>query len=138
MKKREQMSIPATGGSSLLVIFAVLCLTVFALLSLNTVLAEKRISEASAQQVQDWYRADLQAQEIFAGLRRGETLPGVTQTGTQYAYTVPISRHRRLEVRVKEENGSWEVLSWQTVAQPEEVQETLPVWQGEDGSEWRN
>ena len=37
MKKQKKTSLPAIGGSSLLVIFAVLCLTVFALLSLNTV-----------------------------------------------------------------------------------------------------
>ena len=36
MDKRKQMGIPVAGGSSLLVIFAVLCLVVFALLCLTT------------------------------------------------------------------------------------------------------
>ena len=35
-RKRETFSPPAVGGISLLVAFAVLCLTVFALLSLTT------------------------------------------------------------------------------------------------------
>lgn len=39
MNERQRFSPPAVGGSSLLVIFAVLCLTVFAMLSLSTVQA---------------------------------------------------------------------------------------------------
>ena len=42
MDKRESFAPPAVGGSCLLVIFAELCLTVFALLSLSTVQAEGR------------------------------------------------------------------------------------------------
>ena len=42
---------PAVGGSSLLTVFAVLCLTVFALLSLATVQADARLSDASGQTV---------------------------------------------------------------------------------------
>ena len=48
MKRNHSISTPTVGGSSLLVIFAVLCLTVFALLSLSTVQAEKRMADASA------------------------------------------------------------------------------------------
>jgi len=51
MRKREQSAVPAVGGSSLLVIFAVLCLTVFALLGLSAVQAYGRLSEASVQAV---------------------------------------------------------------------------------------
>ena len=86
MKKREDISIPVTGGSALLVIFAVLCLVIFSLLSLNTVLSEKRISEASARVTEDWYAADLRAQEVFARLRAGERVDGVMQTGQTYTY----------------------------------------------------
>ena len=130
MKKRQQLSLPAIGGSSLLVIFAVLCLVVFSLLSLNTVLAEKRISEASAQAAVDWYAADLKAQEVFARLRAGEPVPGVIRTGDKDTYSVPISEHQTLLVTLKEENGCWEILSWQTVAHPEDEETALPVWQG--------
>jgi hypothetical protein len=78
MKKHEKISIPAIGGSSLLVIFAVLCMTVFALLSLRTAQAEKQVADAAAQGVRQYYAADLQAQEIYARLRAGETVSGVT------------------------------------------------------------
>lgn len=130
MKKRDSFSIPATGGASLLVIFAVLCLVIFSLLSLNTVLAEQRISQAHAQAVADWYAADWKAQEIFSELRAGKQVPGVEQRDNQYRYSVPISGYQTLLVTLKETDGRWEVLSWQTKAHPEDGETTLPVWQG--------
>ena len=45
MNKERRMRIPLVGGSSLLVIFAVLCLTVFALLGLSAVQAGGRSDE---------------------------------------------------------------------------------------------
>ena len=135
MKKREYLSVPTTGGSSLLVIFAVLCLVVFSLLSLNTVLAEKRISEASARAAEEWYAADLQAQEIFARLRAGEQVPGVIRTERRVSYSVHISGHQTLLVVLKETDGCWEVVSWRAEAHPEDGNSTLPVWQGTEKEE---
>ena len=54
----KRFSAPIVGGSSLLVIFAVLCLTVFALLGLSTVQAGGRLSEASAEAVSAYYAGD--------------------------------------------------------------------------------
>ena len=96
-ENRERFSPPAVGGVSLLVVFAVLCLTVFALLALTTVQADKRLADASAQAVADYYAADCQAQEILARLRNGERPDGVfiddrLSAGIYTArYTVPIS-----------------------------------------------
>lgn len=133
MKQKAWIPVPATGGSSLLVIFAVLCLVMFSLLSLNTVLAEKRLSQTHTQAAQDWYAADLRAQEIFARLRAGETVSGVKQRGTEYTYEVPISEHQTLRVTVNQNDDGWEVRSWQTIAHPEDGDTTLPVWQGPEG-----
>ena len=130
MDKQRKFQAPMVGGSSLLVIFAVLCLTVFALLSLNTVLAEQRLSQTYGEQVEQWYAADLHAQEIFARLRAGETVPGVTCAEDLYSYSVPVSGHQTLEVTLRHKDGSWKVISWQSVAVPETGDSTLPVWQG--------
>ena len=136
MKKQEAVPVPAIGGSSLLVIFGVLCLVILSLLALNTALAEKRLSETYAGLTEDWYAADLEAQEIFARLRNGEKVPGVERKADQYRYSVPVSGHQTLQVTVKETEGCWEVLSWQAIAHPEDGETTLPVWQGteEEGS----
>lgn len=135
MKQRIDQSMPTIGGTSLLVIFGVLCLVVFSLLSLNTVLAEQRISEAYARQTEQWYAADLQAQEIFARLRTGETVPGVEKEETMYRYVVPVSEHQTLQVTLRETEGRWEICSWRAIAHPEEEERNLPVWSGLDEEE---
>lgn len=130
MKRKETFSPPAVGGSSLLVIFAVLCLTVFALLSLSTVQAEKRLSDKAAQSVSDYYRADLEAEQIFARLRAGETVPGVMETNGIYRYSCPVSENQTLWVELEKEEENWNVLRWQVTARMEESEENLPVWDG--------
>ena len=76
MKNSQKFSPPAIGGSSLLAIFALLTLCIFTLLSLSTVLAEKRLSEAAADGTVRYYAADLQAEETLAKLRSGEITAG--------------------------------------------------------------
>ena len=129
----ERMSAPpAVGGSSLLVMFAVLCLTVFALLSLTTVRASGRLSQASADAVSAYYAADLQAESILAQIRAGETPEGVTVNGDTYLYSCPISDTQTLRVEVRVTGETAAVLRWQAVPAGEWTPDAgLPVWTGE-------
>lgn len=131
MVKEYRFSPPAVGGSSLLVIFALLVLSMFALLSLSTVQAEKRLTDASAQSAEAYYLADLRAEDIFARLRSGEIPPEVQESDGIYRYTCPISESQQLIVELACTQGQWNVLRWQAaaLAQPE-TEETLPVWNG--------
>ena len=137
-KGNSDFSPPAVGGISLLVVFAVLCLTVFALLSLSTVRADARLSEASAQAVADYYAADCAAQEILARLRNGET-PVEAEShgydswhrGMRYTYTVPISDTQELQVEVLLDGEDCEILRWQAQYTGEwETVEGLDLWDG--------
>lgn len=131
MKNPSRFSPPAVGGSSLLVSFCLLCLTILALLSLSTVQAEKRMAESSIQAVADYYAADSQAQEIYARLRRGEAIPGVTDENNVYSYTCPISEHQVLSVQLQYRDGNWQILRWQAIASaPEAGESGLAVWDG--------
>lgn len=133
MDKRESFAPPAVGGSCLLVIFAVLCLTVFALLSLSTVQANDRLADASVEAVSAYYQADRQAETILAQLRSGQMPQGVTADGATYIYiyTCPISDTQSLEVRVRLEGDSWTVLRWQAVSTTQwEAGEGLGLWSG--------
>ena len=123
-------TVPAIGGSALLVIFAVLCLTVFSLLSLSTVQAEKRMADASVQAVSAYYEADLQAQKIFARLRLGERVSGVQVDGDVYRYTCPVTENQILKVELRQVKDEWEVCLWQVVAQSDPISDVLPVWNG--------
>jgi hypothetical protein len=122
MDKHTHQKFPMIGGCSLLVIFAVLCLTVFALLGFSTVQANKRLADISAQAVSDYYRADSQAEEILARLRTGEIPDGVTEKNHIYSFRCIISPTQALLVEVQEED--WKILRWQTIStiqwQPDE------------------
>lgn len=131
-EKRERVSPPAIGGSSLLTVFAVLALTVFALLSLSTVKADVRLANAADSAVTDYYAADGKAQAILARLRSGEMPEDVALTamlnengGVNYYYAVPISATQELQVEVLVEGTWYEILRWQAVPSVE--------WEGNDG-----
>lgn len=133
---RERFSPPAVGGISLLVVFAVLCLTVFALLALTTVQADVRLADASAQAVEDYYAADCRAQELLARVRNGETPENVelerVDGVTSVRYACPISDGQELQVEARINwDGSYSILRWQAVATREwESDESLDLWDG--------
>ena len=137
-EEKRKFSPPAVGGSSLLVIFAVLCLTIFALLSLSTVQADGRLSDAAAEAVTGYYAADAQAEAILAQLRSGTVPEGVEVTGSGILtanYACPISDTQALQVRVVF-NGplgdDYEILRWQAVSTAGwEADDGLNVWSGD-------
>ena len=131
MRTRDKLPIPMTGASSMLVIFAVLCLTVFALLSVSTAEAYRRLSDASLKAVTDYYKADSEAELIFARLRSGEDVAEVKKSGDRYAYSCVISQTQTLEVELLKQDGSWLVCRWQAVpVESHEYDDSLSVWDG--------
>lgn len=135
MRGREKrgFSVPVVGGSSLLVIFAVLCLTVLAMLSLSTARSSAELSRASADAAAAYYEADARAEEILARLRGGETPEGVTSGGdSTYQYEVPISQTQALSVCVRAAEDGWTVLRWKAVPTAQWTpDESIEVWDGE-------
>lgn len=104
------------GGSSVLVILAVLCMTVFALLSIATVKADIRLSEKQVSAIEDYYEADCRAEEIIGQLREGKVPEGVTQNGDVYSFSCQISSKRVLETDVRITGDNFEIIRRQTVA----------------------
>lgn len=154
MDEKKKTAPPAVGGSSLLTVFAVLALTVFALLSLSTVKADVRLADSAARAVTDYYAADCRAQEILARLRNGEKPEGVTfQAGTVKVlrtepdtpgfdrqdvpvhiaeYAVPISETQELQVEVLLQGADYEVVRWQAASSVEWMgSDSFTVWDGE-------
>ena len=115
MKNNKHSAPPVVGGVSLLIIFAVLCLIIFSLLTISTAMAESRLSTANAEAVESFYEADLQAEEIFAQLRAGQLPDGVTVDGNFY-YSCPVSSTLSLNVTLYNDGQNWTVLQWQTVS----------------------
>ena len=122
---------PAVGGISLLVIFEVLCLTVFALLGLSTVRAEGRLCEKSAEAIKAYYHADTEAEEILAALRQGEVPDGVKKEGNLYSYECEISEVQKLVVEIMLEKDAYQVIRWQMVSTTQwQEEEDLHLWDG--------
>ena len=116
---KKKHGIMLTGGSSLLVIFAVLCLTVFALLTLSTVKADLRLADASVQAVEAYYRADCEAEELLALLREGKLPEGVKKEGTRYTYTCPVSETQSLHVVVDVQGTDYRIEQWKLITTEE-------------------
>jgi hypothetical protein len=132
MKQTSQRSLPVVGAGSLLAAFAVLCLTVFAMLSISTVQAEQRRADAAVQMVEKYYAADMKAEALFAGLRNGETADSISCSDGLYTYECAITENQSLHVELTNTSEGWQVLCWQTISrEPEENTENLPVWRGE-------
>ena len=131
MNKHHEQQLPMIGGSSLLVIFAVLCLTVFALLGFSTVQADKRLTDVSIQAVSNYYAADCAAEEILARLKSGELPEGVSKAGDVYAYSCTISPTQSLQVEVR--GRDWVVLRWQAVSTIHWQENTaVELWNGNE------
>lgn len=143
MKTKE--SVPfGTGMSSLLMIFVVLCLTVFGVLAYMTARADDRLTQRSAQMVQAYYTADAKAEEALAQLDEAllefdpETaLESVgftvrTEDGKpvgELEILVNDTRMYRLQVVI--ENESYRVITRQTEDDTVWEEEHLDVWDGQ-------
>lgn len=131
MMETKKTAFPPIGISSLMVIFAVLCLTVFALLSVSTVRADQRLSESAAKAVEGYYQADCEAEEILARLRQGQRPDFVKEYNGVFAYTCPISETQTLVVEVIVDGTDYHILRWQAVSIADwQASDQLPVWQG--------
>ena len=128
----KEFNIPApVGGSSLLVIFAVLCMTVFAMLGLATVKADERLADDSYQAVSSYYEADCEAERILGELRSGIVEDGVVQNGNLYAYSCTISDTQLLSVVVEVGGTDYKVHQWEVIVttkwEPEQYIELLDI-----------
>ena len=132
MNDKKRMAMPAAGGSALLVIFAVLALTIFAVLSISTVTADRKLADKTAASVTAYYEADCQAEMILAEIRSGAVPEGVKRDGSLYSDSCPVTDTLNLEVEVRVSGQDYEILRWQTVSSAEwQNDESLPVWDGE-------
>lgn len=127
---KEDFSISTLGGTSLMMIFAVLCLTVFAVLSLSTAKAGDQLSLSTQEAVQAYYKADNEAEEILSSLRRGEYLEDVQEEDGVYSYRCPINERLSLYVSVRMEGTDYTVLQWQAAVDESMITETQELWDG--------
>ena len=134
------------GSTSLVLIFTVLCLAIFALISHTAAESDMAMAQAEAALVLGYYQADALAEQIAAGLREAETIParleGVeivtewdeTRMAQIASFACPITERKELLVRIAITaygQGAYEILTWQMRDTYEWVPDTRqPVWDG--------
>ena len=128
------------GSASIVLIFAVLCMTVFALISLSSAVSEKALADVQERLVKAYYQADTRAEYILAEILEGGTAAdGVVivfdrdQDGKETAcFSCPMSEGKELYVEIDIYEDSYYIQKWQIRdTRAWEIDDRLPVWQGD-------
>ena len=139
------------GSSSMVLVFAVLCLTVFSLITLVVARNNKALADAEAKLVTEYYEADAQAERILAEIIDQapflpESVDGVQvdsywdmDLGVDVAtYLYPVSDAKELYIKLAIDWDAVYIIGWQMLDVGEwEYDGSLGVWLGDDSdSPW--
>ena len=135
---KEKKSVPflSIGSSSLLVVFLVLCLVIFAVLTLTGAQSDYRFSRQLADRRTAYYAACNQAEQSLAGMDKtlqrmyassGSEEAYFVAVGHGKSYVIPISDLQTLQVTIEilypesDEDTFYQITAWQ-VLNTEELQ----------------
>lgn len=130
------------GSASLILIFAVLCLTILALVSFASASAGKTMTDASARAVKSYYAADTLAEQILAEILEADTVSSsicgievitCRAVDKRYiTYSCPVSERKELHVEIAVFEDTYDILKWQLRDTGEwEAESRTSVWSGE-------
>ena len=141
MSKKQRVGL-GVGGSSLLMVFIIVCLTTFATLSLLSANSDYKLSTKTAQSVSDYYAADGRAterlQQIDALILSGQAeeivrLGLAEQTADGYTYSEAINSSQTLQVTLRMQNNRCMVAGWQVenTGRWHGGEQLLDIWDGQ-------
>ena len=132
------------GSASIVLVFAVLCLTVFSLITFVVASNDKALVDAETFLVTGYYEADTLAEHILAELLAADTLPSQVQgieIRSQWNdeldmetthFLCPISDIKALYVNLAFHEDSFDILSWRMYDTDDWIFDTsINVWSGE-------
>lgn len=110
-KEPNRIPFLSPGSSSLLLVFLVLCLVLFAVLTLSSAASDFRFSERLAQRRQEYYAASNQAEEHIAELDRSGALSELSEP---LSFQVPVNDRQFLFVKLcPDEDSGFRISAWQ-------------------------
>lgn len=122
------------GGASILAIFVLLSLTIFATLAVASASASERLAVRVAAASDAYYAADSRAEEILADISEAARAPGGNAHITgRVRYSVPIDEMRALHVELEicDTGQDVRIAAWKVVALgPNTPLETPALWAG--------
>jgi hypothetical protein len=141
------------GSASIVLVFSVLCLTIFAIISYSSALTDRALVDVEARLVSRYYEADKLANLIFAELLQAddipETLYGVEIT-TEWdfwgfsvesiSFTLEISDKREMYVVLGVHYDTMDILTWRMrdIGGAWESDDVLNIFDGDFSSLWGN
>lgn len=143
------------GTTSLILIFIVLCLTTFGLLSLTSAKGDLNLARKGAASVQTYYRADCEGEEflaqadqklgeVFEAAGAGADREALLEEKLKSYYRsdsgtiqtdIPMDYGQVLHIELGITDGGdrrYEILTWKVYNQDEyEIDDSMPVWTGD-------
>ena len=129
------------GSASIVLVFAVLCLTIFSLFSFTVAQNQSAIADAKYNLIVGYYKADAAAEQILAEILEANNIPasvrdieiniehdvdtGLGSTVVNFSYPLYYSDSMVLFVRVAIFEDSYSLLSWRMV--------NTADWEKDDG-----
>lgn len=138
------------GSASIVLVFAVLCLTIFAIISYASAIADSTLVEVEAALLKSYYEADTLAESVFAEILAAESVPETVQgveilyewnfdietmeDSETISYACPISEKKELYVVIAVNGGFFDIQTWRMrdVGEWETDDEPLNLWPGFD------
>lgn len=156
MRNKDNRNIGVgVGYVSVMLIFAVISLTIFAVLSFKSAMSSDSFNERSGEFLQQYYAADTAAKEKLSQLHNcalkakesvvfedafeelAEDVGGVklrrSLNGYVVSYSIPINERQELAVKINfDENGKYTIEQWRSDAVNEDTTSDshLNVWDG--------
>lgn len=126
MKEKKSSYPPINIGTSfMLVIFILLCMVIFAILSLSSALRDYDYSKQKADRTKSYYEACNEAEEIYANIEKEN------HTEDSIEYSVPMNENEHLQVTLKHRSdteNNYFIHSWLQISTKEWTADpTLPV-----------
>lgn len=116
------------GVATILTVLLVLCLTIFAALSLASARADYALSQIGADTVAAYYRADAQASALYRAFAAGDA--------AVLERILPMTENQSLYLHLRRlPDGGVETLAWRTIPTGADAldagEDTMQVWTGE-------
>ena len=131
------------GSASIVLVFAVLCLTIFSLITLVVARNEKAMIDAKVRLVTSYYVADTQAERILHDILTAETTPETIRGVNIYKrwdevrsvemtyFFYPVSDVKSLYVNIVLYDDTFDILSWRMYDTDEWTYDpSLNIWSG--------
>lgn len=135
-RDKQSSSFVNIGSSSLLIIFLILCLATFAILSLSSAKSDYTSGQKLAQHKKEYYEASAKAETILAKIDQAlaeadntqeSNIPtevddiSINREGKEVSYEIPMSEKQALHVTLclndpKEHETFYEITAWQVIS----------------------